>query len=338
MHYQPASMWRTASNTRLGQITLALILTLAAMLAMSGLAHAKFPERQVRIIMPFPPGAANDTTMRAIAERLADRWKVPVIVENRAGGSTIIGTAVVANAEPDGYTLLANVALIMQNPLLRKNLSYDPAKLVPVSQVNIQQLVIVARKGLNVHNLDELAEQARKSDRKLNFATFGIGSTAHLMLAKIEQDKNIEMVHVPYKGAGDIVKALMAGEADFAVMDPLYPQPYFKSGDITPVAVTASERLPYLPDTPTMEESGVTGFGSYSWLALFAPTGTPDAVLDEIATAVREVQQEPGLHKRFVEEMRVVPSTATRAEFAKIYKQDTARWADVIKQTGISLE
>src|SRR5690606_6090533 len=147
--------------------------------------------------------------IRAIAERLTDRWKVPVIVENRAGGSTIIGTAAVANAEPDGYTLLANVALIMQNPLLRKNLSYDPAKLTPVSQVKIQQLVIVARKDLNARNLDDLVAAAKKSDRKLNFATFGVGSTAHLMLAKIEQDKNVEMVHVPYKGAGDIIKALL---------------------------------------------------------------------------------------------------------------------------------
>lgn len=303
----------------------------------SAAAADDFPSRPVKIVVPFPPGAANDAIARAIAEKLSERWQQPVIVENRPGGSSIIGTSVVAEAPPDGHTLLANVALMIQNPLLRKNLSYDPAKLVPVTQINRQQLLIVVNGKTPVHNLDELAALAKQQPGKLNYATFGVGSTAHLMLAKFAKDRDLDLVHVPYKGSGDMLRALIAGDVQIAVTDVLAPQAHFASGALRPIAVTGPERVSRYPAVQTMNEAGISGFGNYSWLGLFAPAGTPDDVILKISNAFNEVQKDPKLAAWF-NDMGVMPSSTSPAQFRAIYAHDQNVWADVINVTGITVE
>lgn len=296
-----------------------------------------FPSRPVKIVVPFPPGAANDAIVRGIADKLSQRWGQAVVVDNRPGGSSIIGTSEVAAAPPDGHTLLANVTLMIQNPLLRKNLPYDPTKLVPVTQINRQQLLIVVNGKTSVRTLDDLAEVARKNPGKLNYATFGIGSTAHMMLAKFAQDRDLDLVHVPYKGAGDILRALLAGDVEIAVTDLLSPREYFATGELRAVATTGPTRIASYPAVQTMEEAGITGFKNYNWLGLFAPTGTPETIVREISDAFNEVQKDPKLAAWF-EEMAVLPSDTTPEAFRDIYKRDSEAWANVIRVTGITVE
>lgn len=297
-----------------------------------------FPTGPVRLVLPFPPGTVNDTILRILAERLSQRWNQPVTVENKPGASSMLGTTFVAQAKPDGHTLLANITLMVQNPALRAKLPYDPKGLVPVMQINRQQLPVFVRSDLGIDSMTKLFAYAQANPGKINFATWGIGSTAHIIEAKIEQDKGIRMTHVPYKGGADIIKALLSGEADVAVADLLSPNAYFQNGKFRVLAVTGPKRLASMPDVPTLSEAGVAGFEGYNWLGLFAPAGTPPAILRKIAADVAAVQADPALEARFTKEMFVEPSSVGPDEFGRIYARDAENWGSVIRATKISLE
>lgn len=299
---------------------------------------AVFPSRPVRIVLPFPPGAVNDLVLRLLAERLSTRWEQPVLVENKPGGGTLIGTDLVAKAAPDGHTLLANVTSIIQNPALRRRLPYDTLKdIVPVAQINRQQLAVIVRGDLPVQSFSELVAYAKARPGKLNFATWGIASTAHLIYEKTRVDTGAQMVHVPYKGSQEIVKALLTGEADAAVTDLLTPSQYFGDGRIRVVGVTGPERAPGLPHVQTLKEGGVGGFEPFGWLGLFAPGGTPMPILRQIAGDLNAIQADPALSRRFAE-MMVHPSTTTPEQFKQIFDRDLAVWTGVIKSTAVTLD
>ncbi|MGO4392456.1 Bug family tripartite tricarboxylate transporter substrate binding protein [Variovorax sp. M-6] len=300
---------------------------------------AAYPNRPVRIVLPFPPGTANDITLRMIAERLSKRWNQPVIIDNKPGASSIIGTDFVAKAPPDGYTLLANITLIVQNPALRKKLPYDATKdLVPVTQLNRQQLAVFTRSDLPVKSVAELLSYAKANPDKVNFATWGLGSTAHLMLEKIRVDKGAQMTHVPYKGGAEINKAVISGEADVGVADLLSPDAHFKSGRLRVIGVTGPSRIPTMPEVQTLAEAGVQGFEGYNWLGLFAPAQTPPQIVRKISDDINEIQADPALARRFTDEMFVSPSATTPEEFAKIFNRDLGTWTSVIQRVGVSLE
>ncbi len=303
-----------------------------------GQSASAYPTGPVRIVLPFPPGTVNDTITRIVAERLAARWKQPVTIDNRPGASSMIGTAAVAQSAPDGHTLLANITLMLQNPALRNKLPYDPASIVPVAQFNRQQLPVFVRSDLGIDSAEALFAYARSNPGKINFASWGLGSTAHIIHEKIQRDKGIRMTHVPYKGGADIVRALLSGEADVAVADFLSPAAHFKSGKFRVIAVTGPVRAAHLPSVPTLKEAGVEGFEGYNWLGLFAPAGTPPEVMAKIAEGIASVQSDPQLVARFRDEMYVEPTSAGPAEFRRIYEEDGATWRSVIKVTGVSLE
>ena len=297
-----------------------------------------FPTGPVRIVLPFPPGTVNDTIIRILAERLSAQWKQPVPIDHRPGASSMIGTANVAQAKPDGHTLLVNITLMLQNPALRSKLPYDPKALVPVTQINRQQLPVFVRSDLGVDSMEKLVAHAKANPGKVNFATWGIGSTAHIIKEKLEQDKGVKMVHVPYKGGADIVKALLGGEADVAVADFLSPNAHIQSGKFKVIAVTGPKRFAAMPNVPTLAESGVTGFEGYNWLGMFAPAGTPAPVLKKIADDIAAAQSDAALQARFQKEMFVEPTGTSPEEFRKIYAQDEATWNSVIRVTKISLD
>lgn len=317
-------------------------LACASLLAsVAGPAHsqaAQYPSGPVRIVLPFPPGTVNDTITRILAEKLSQRWKQPVTVDNRPGASSMIGTANVAQSPPDGLTLLVNITLMVQNPALRPKLPYDPAKLVPVTQINRQQLPVFVRSDLGIDSMTKLFAYAQSNPGKINFASWGIGSTAHIILNKMERDKGVQMTHIPYRGGTDIVKALISREADVAVADFLSPDAYFKNGKLRVIAVTGPKRVASLPDVPTLAEAGVTGFEGYNWLGLFAPAGTPAAIIRKISDDIAAAQADPALAKRFRDEMFVDPTATGTEEFRKIYQHDAATWAAVIKATGVKAE
>lgn len=313
-----------------------LLFALAAPAALAQ--ETAFPTGPVRIVLPFPPGTVNDSIIRILAERLSTQWKQPVTIDNRPGASSMIGTAYAAQAKPDGHTLLANITLMLQNPALRAKLPYDPKALVPVTQINRQQLPVFVRSDLGVDSFEKLVAYAKANPGKVNFATWGIGSTAHIIKAKLEQDKGVTMVHVPYKGGADIVKALLSGEADVAVADFLSPNPHIQSGKFKVIAVTGPKRFAALPSVPTLAETGVLGFEGYNWLGLFAPAGTPEPVLLKIADDLAAAQADPALQSRFQKEMYVEPTATGPEEFRKIFAQDEATWNAVIRATKISLD
>lgn len=301
-------------------------------------ATPRYPRGPVRLVLPFPPGSVNDTITRLIAERLAERWQQPVTVDNRPGASSMLGTAHVAQAAPDGHTLLVNITLMLQNPALRSKLPYDPKALVPVAQFNRQQLPLFARADLGLRSVSHLFALAQAQPDKLNFATWGLGSTAHLLLEKLQKDKGVRMTHVPYKGGAEIIKALLAGEADVAVADFLSPAAHFRSGRLNVLAVTGPVRAAHLPAVPTLAESGVAGFEGYNWTGLFAPTGTPAAVLQQIADAIAAVQADPALAARLRDELYVEPTALGPAAFGEVYRRDGERWRAVIRETGVRLD
>lgn len=311
---------------------------LAAMGALGVRAETDFPSRPVRIVLPFPPGTVNDSVLRMVGEGLAQRWKQPVVIDNKPGASSIIGSDHVAKSAPDGYTLLANITLVVQNPVLRKKMPYAFEDLRAVTQFNRQQLPVFVRAGLPVQSVTELIALARAQPNKINFATWGLGSTAHLLLEKMRVDNDAPMLHVPYKGGADIIKALLSGEADVAVADLLSPDAHFKSGKMRVIGVTGPMRLSNMPQVQTLQEAGVTGFDGYNWLGLFAPRLTPDAVVRRISADINAVQADPVLKRRFVEEMYVTPSTTTPEQFTQILDRDLQTWTSVIRRVGVSLE
>ncbi len=192
---------------------------------------ADYPNRLVRIILPLLPGGVNDAAVRLIAEQLSKRWGQSVIVENKPGASTIIGTDAVAKAPGDGYTILATISLIAQNSALRKKLPYDALRdLVPVVQLNRAQNIVYARKDFSVENVADLITYAKEHPGKINYGTWGIGSTAHLILEKFRIDKGVYMTHVPYKGAVEIAQAVLSNVADVGVGDMFALNEFFKSG------------------------------------------------------------------------------------------------------------
>lgn len=314
--------------------------TACALMLGAGSAFAQsaqdFPSRPIRIVYPFNLGSSNDTVLRMIGDRLAEKWGQPVVIESKPGASSMIATASVANAAPDGHTLLANITLMLQNPALRSKLPYDPAALVPVTQLNLQQLPIYAHKDVPANNMAEFIELARQQPGKLNFGTWGLGSTAHIILEQIKRTHNVDIAHVPYKGStlvGVLGKEVDAGSGDF-----LGPLQHFKSGTLKILAVTGAERKPEFPDIPTLAESGVPGFETYNWFGIYAPAGTPKEILQKISDGIQEVQADPELDRHFRENFLVTPVKSSPEHFAEVNRVDGEKWRKVIKDTGITLE
>jgi len=299
---------------------------------------ANFPNRAIRIIMPFPPGTAPDVALRMLAAQLSERWKQPLIVENKPGASSIIGTDTVAKAPADGYTLLATITLLAQNHSLRKDLPYDTFRdLVPITQIQREQLVLYVRGDSAVRNIAELISRANAHPGKINFATWGAGSTAHLILEKFRHDKGVQMTQVPYKGAAEIANAVVSGVVDVGIGDILSSKPFFDSGQLRPIAVTGPSRAPTLSTVETLAEVGLYGFEQYNWVGLFAPARTSSAIVRKISDAVNETASDPAYAKRLTDKMFAIPSFTTPEQFAEIFAHDTARWAAIIQATGVNV-
>ena len=297
-----------------------------------------FPTGPVRIVMPFPPGTSLDVLVRLVGERLMVVWKQPVVIESRPGASSMIASTAVAQAKPDGHVLLGNVLLILQNPLLRSKLPYDPAALVPLMQLQTQQLPLLMRSDLGFASAKDLLEYARTHPGKLNFATYGIGSTPHIIKTKIELDQKVSMTHVPYQGPQDVIKALLTGDADIGMTDYLPAKEHVASGKLKVIAVTGARRMARAADAPTFAELGVSGFEGALWFGLFAPAGTPEAVQSRIAADIAAVMADPSLQQKLRNEMFVEPAVEGPEAFRKTYDRDYETWAATIRKTKIALD
>ena len=311
----------------------------AAALAAGASAHAAYPDKPIRIIVPFAPGGAADTLARALAQNLDKHIDQPVVVENRAGAGGTIGTAAVARAEPDGYTLLlGNVSTLATAPSLYSKLSYNPLNdFTPITLVGRSPLVFAANPKLQATNLNELMDQAKQSANGLNYGSSGAGSITHLTGELLNGKINGKMVHVPYKGSAPVVLAITSGELDLGVTQVSEVLQQIRAGQIKPLGITGDQRLSVIPDVPTAAQQGIDGLQATTWYAVVGPKGIPDAVVKELQPLLAKALDDEAFKKRYAEEGLLIQSSSAQ-ELAELIKSDVPQWAEVVKRANVKLD
>lgn len=312
------------------QILASLILALGAVPA----AFA-FPDRPVRIVVPFAPGGATDVVARLLGVRLGAMWHQPVIVENKPGAGGNLGADLVAKAAPDGYTLLlASPAEIAINPHLYAHMPFDPAKdLAPVSKVATAPLVLVVNSQTPVHSVPELVRYINSKPHGVNFASSGTGGPQHLAGESFRIMSGTKMTHVPYKGGAPATVDLLGGQVDmfFSGLPPALP--HIKSGRLRALAVSTAQRSSLLPQVPTVAEQGFPGFDIENWQGVLVPAGTPRAVIEQLARDIATVAADNGFAQQ-LSAQGAVPATLNPAEFGAFIRTEDEKFARLVKVSG----
>lgn len=300
-------------------------------------ADSDYPNKLVRIVVPYPPGGGPDVFTRVVADKLAEKWKQPVIIENRAGGAANVGAAHVAHSDPDGYTLLAAApGPIAINGSLFKTLNYDPDKWSPISVLTRQPMVLGARKNLPANSLPEFMALAKQNPGKFSYGSLGFGSISQLTMIRLLSMAGVKMLHVPYNGSSPALAALLGEQIDIVFDNPVTYVPPMLDGRMKILAAGDKKRLPMLPNTPTFSEAGFPVLHPYAWLAVVAPPGTPTAITEKISKAMAEVLTLPDVKSK-MEAFVTEPVGTTPAETGAFLAQERATWRDVIKSAGLSV-
>lgn len=311
-------------------------LLIAAVLATP--AAAEFPERTVKIVAPFEAGGTVDAAARVLANRLNVKWRVPVIVENRPGAGNIVGATAVAQAPPDGYTLLFANTSISVNPSLYKSLPYDAAKdLAPVVFLSASPNVLLVQKPLGVTTLPQLIALAKSRPQPMTYASVGKGSFHHIAMEMFKLAAGIDLLHVPYKGAAPAMLAFLRGDIDLYCSDLPGAMGPIANGDVTPLATTGAQRPRVLADLPTMAEAGLPGFAATGYVGIMTTGGAPRDVVAKLNAAINEVIREPDVAAHFAA-LGYEMSGGTAEEFAAFIREDTARYARVVRAIGATSE
>jgi tripartite-type tricarboxylate transporter receptor subunit TctC len=315
---------------------------LAALLSLAAAASAQdaFPTKPVRIVVPTSPGGVTDGTARAIAQRLSELWGQPVLVENRPGANQMPALDHVAKAAPDGHTLMvaADGAFVMF-PHLYSRLPYDPLKdFAPVTAlVGIHQ-ALITHPSLPVKNVSELIALARQKPGELNYAAFGVASSGHLNGEQFQSMAGVKFTVVQYKGATPGLTDVIGGHVPMMFISVGSALPPYRAGQVRMLAIGSGKRLPELPDIPTVAESGLPGFESRSWFALYAPSGTPRPIVGKVNEAVRKIFDEPAFRAKFLAPYLYESLVSSPEQFAQFLRDETARWGKVIRDAKIKLD
>lgn len=313
-------------------------LLLSAAIGLAGFAaHAQWPERTITLVVPLAAGGSTDTTARLVAEKLGTELGQSVIVDNRAGAGGNIGGAYVAKATPDGYTLLMSTSTIATNVSLYKNMGFDLQKdLIPVSQVALIPNVLMVNNAVPARNLQEFVDYVRQKKGTVNFGSAGNGTSQHLSGALFNSMAQGDMVHVPYKGGAPANADLLGGQIQ-AVFSPLVEVlPYIDSSKLRALGVTTKARSPRLPDVPAIHEA-LPGFDVVLWNGVFAPAGTPAAVVTRLNTAIAKILQDPGMRKVLADQGST-PVGNTPAEFKANLAVEIDKWGKLVKLSGARVD
>ena len=313
----------------------------AALLALAGVAVAQgaYPGRPVTLVVPFPPGGGTDTGARIVAQKLGAKWGQTVIVENKGGAAGMIGADMVAKAKPDGYTLLmGNIGTQAINPSLYKKMPYDAATaFVPITLVAELPLAMMVNPAVPAKTAREFIALAKSEPGKLSYSSSGAGGAPHLAAEMFKEATGTFIVHVPYRGGGPAIVDLIAGHVQLSFMTVLEASGHIKAGKLRALAVTGSQRVPALPEVPTLAEAALPGFNSISWIGVLAPAGTPKEIVDKVASDVREVLASDDVKLKLIE-LGAVPAGTTPAQFQALIASDRKRYEQVIKDKKISVD
>jgi tripartite-type tricarboxylate transporter receptor subunit TctC len=298
-----------------------------------------YPTRPVTVIVAQPPGGGTDIIARIIAQALSTQLGQPFVVENRPGAGTVVGTAAAANATPDGYTLLTGLSANMAvNPSLFAHLSYDPIRdFTPVGMLAQFPFAVVVSNNFPAHSIKELVTMAKAKPGAINFASAGNGTGQHLSTVLFELDADIQMTHVPYRGAAPAYTDVMSGQTPVFFDNLASALGQIKGGSVRALAVTGPERSPLLPDVPTVAESGVPQYVYVVWFGLWAPKATPQPIVAKLYAEVQKALDNPAVKERITADAGT-PMHLPLADIEPFVKGEIAKWADVIKRAGVSVE
>ena len=309
----------------------------AALLAFAAQAQ-DYPNRPIRIVVPFSPGGAVDGPTRVIAQELSKRFKQQVIIDNKPGAGATIGSEMVAKAPADGYTLLLASQTNAISATLYPKLNFAPIDdFVGISLIGREPGVLVVHPGFAARSVAELITIAKQKPGELNFASSGNGSGQHLFMAQMASQAGIQLTHVPYRGSGQATTDLLAGTVPMAMPGTAGMVAHIKAGKLRALAVSGATRSPQLPDVPTLAEAGLPGFAAYVWLGLMAPKGTPPAIIERLHREVKAALNAPEV-KAYFAETGIEVAGSTPAEFEGYFREERDRWARVIKDTGAKID
>ncbi len=302
-----------------------------------------WPNKLVRIVVPFPPGGGIDVLIRAIGVELANKWGQPVIVENKAGAGSLIGAEFVARAPADGYTLLASVnQTVVSNRFLYKSLPYDPDKsFVPVMEMVQSEQLVLANASVPAKDLKEFVALARKDPAKNpfgSFGSFGPGTQPHLAFALLAKREGLDLTHVPYKGVAPLMTALAGGEVAVSTGSGSVAGALMQAGRMKPIAITSKQRSPLFPNVPTAQELGFGYLNAAIWYGLFAPAGTPQPVVDKINADIRALLRDPVFAEKNATSRSLNVVASTPQQFAATIKEEVAVVAEMIRAADVKPE
>jgi tripartite-type tricarboxylate transporter receptor subunit TctC len=318
-----------------GLVAFGLTVTLTA-----GTAPADdYPSRPIRLIVPYAAGGGADSVARIVAKRVGETIGQAIVIENRGGGGSIIGTELVNTSEPDGYTLLLGQSgPISINPAIYKTLPYDPIRdFAPVSMTTAYPYIMVVNPALGVKTLQEFVALAKSQPGKLNYGTTGVGAANHLVTELFDSKAGITMTHIPYRGTALAVADLIAGHVQVVFADPISALPYIDAGTLLALAVTSKDRSPVAPAVPTISESGYPGFDAIGWHGILAPANTPPAIVKKLNTEIVEALKDPDTRALLEKQAMQTVGNSPQA-FANFIKQDIAIWKEVADQAKVEVK
>ncbi len=306
--------------------------------AQSEASLGKYPEKSIRFIVPFPPGAANDLLARAVGQKLSERWGQFVIVDNRGGAGGVLGTTLAAQARPDGYTIVLVPATHAINVSLYSKPPFDAVKdFAPISLIATGAYMLVVKPTLPARSVKELIAFAKSNPGKLNFGSAGTGNATHLVGELMKRMAGIEMAHVPYKGVNPALTDVMGGQLDMVFGSISATSPQAKAGRVRALAVTSAKRSAAVPDVPSLDEAGVPGFNAVGWWGVLAPAGTPAEIVKKMSNEITAIVGEAEM-RNWLQRQGFEPAGGSSQQFAQFIRNEIIKWGNIVKASGARLD